>query len=74
MSFNEFLKQTFHVGPYGISVIEIVEIALVIVVAKILLHVLRRGLRRVHRRQAIDEESGSSLGAFLPPSLGRWRC
>ena len=52
MSFNEFLKQTFHVGPYGISVIEIVEIALVIVVAKILLHVLRRGLRRVHRRRS----------------------
>ena len=65
MSFNEFLKQTFHVGPYGISVIEIVEIALVIVVAKILLHVLRRGLRRVHRRQAIDEGKRFIIGRIF---------
>ena len=44
MSFNEFLSQTFLLGPYSISIVEVVEIALVMVVAKILLRTLKAGI------------------------------
>jgi small-conductance mechanosensitive channel len=52
---NELLNRTFHLGHHSISVLELLEVAAVILVARVLLALLRRGLRRAKRLSAMDE-------------------
>ena len=52
---NELLNRTFHLGHHSISVLELLEVAAVILVARVLLALLRRGLRRAKRVSAMDE-------------------
>lgn len=52
---NELLNRTFHLGHHSISVLELLEVAAVILVARVLLAMLRRGLRRAKRVSAMDE-------------------
>jgi small-conductance mechanosensitive channel len=52
---NELLNRTFHLGHHSITVLELLEVATVILVARILLALLRRGLRRAKRVSAMDE-------------------
>jgi small-conductance mechanosensitive channel len=52
---NELLNRTFHLGHHSITVLELVEVAAVILAARVLLALLRRGLRRAKRLSAMDE-------------------
>ena len=52
---NELLNRTFHLGHHSITVLELVEVAAVILAARVLLALLRRGLRRAKRVSAMDE-------------------
>jgi len=52
---NELFNRTFHLGHHSISVLELLEVAAVILVARVLLALLRRGLRRAKRVSAMDE-------------------
>lgn len=52
---NELLNRTFHLGHHSITVLELVEVAAVILAARVLLALLRRGLRRAKRMSAMDE-------------------
>ena len=52
---NELLNRTFHLGHHSITVLELVEVAAVILAARVLLALFRRGLRRAKRMEAMDE-------------------
>lgn len=52
---NELLNRTFHLGHHSITVLELVEVAAVILAARVLLALLRRALRRAKRVSAMDE-------------------
>lgn len=52
---NELLNRTFHVGHHSISVLELVEMAAVILIARVVLALVRRGLRRAKNMEAMDE-------------------
>lgn len=52
---NELLNRTFHLGHHSITVLELLEVAAVILAARVLLAILRRGLRRAKRVSTMDE-------------------
>ena len=52
---NELLTRTFHLGHHSITVLELVEVVAVMLAARVLLALLRRGLRRAKRVSAMDE-------------------
>lgn len=52
---NELLNRTFHLGHHSITVLELVEVAAVILAARVLLALFRRGLRRAKKMEAMDE-------------------
>lgn len=52
---NELLNRTFHLGHHSITVLELVEVAAVILAARVLLGLFRRGLRRAKKMEAVDE-------------------
>ena len=52
---NELLNHTFTLGHHSVSVIELVEATTVIVLARIGLVLVRRGLRRARRVSSMDE-------------------
>lgn len=52
---NELLNHTFTLGHHSVSVLELVEATTVIVLARIGLVLIRRGLRRARRVSSMDE-------------------
>ena len=52
---NELLNHTFTLGHHSVSVLELVEATTVIVLARIGLVLVRRGLRRARRVSSMDE-------------------
>ena len=52
---NEILNRTFHLGHHTLSVLELLEVAAVLLVARVVLALMRRGLRRAKRMRAMDE-------------------
>ena len=52
---NELLNHTFTLGHHSVSVLELVEATTVIVLARIGLILVRRGLRRARRVSSMDE-------------------
>ena len=52
---NELLNHTFTLGHHSVSVLELVEATAVVVLARIGLVLVRRGLRRAHRVSSMDE-------------------
>ena len=52
---NELLNHTFTLGHHSVSVLELVEATAVVVLARIGLALVRRGLRRARRVSSMDE-------------------
>ena len=52
---NELLNHTFTLGHHSVSVLELVEATAVVVLARIVLALVRRGLRRARRVSSMDE-------------------
>lgn len=52
---NEILNRAFHLGHHTLSVLELLEVAAVLLVARVVLALMRRGLRRAKRMRAMDE-------------------
>ena len=52
---NELLNHTFTLGHHSVSVLELVEATAVVVLARIGLALVRRGLRRARRMSSMDE-------------------
>jgi len=52
---NEFLNRTFHLGHHEFAVLEFIEAAAILLLARVALALVRRGLRRASRMQKLEE-------------------
>ena len=62
---NELLNHTFTLGHHSVSVLELVEATAVVVLARIGLALVRRGLRRARRVSSMDEGKQFIIGRLL---------